>query len=101
MQQLHYGMAVEVEAVSRSTTDGTDLTPHAVRALRLSQLRPIAARLQAWRISIPGKSTYTKWATQCQVAPLLTAVAPLEAGPSWFDRLHRREPGLLKVVLEP
>jgi L-iditol 2-dehydrogenase len=36
-----------------------------------------------------------------QVAPLLTAVAPLEAGPSWFDRLHRREPGLLKVVLEP
>jgi L-iditol 2-dehydrogenase len=36
-----------------------------------------------------------------QVAPLLTAVAPLESGPSWFDRLHRREPGLLKVVLEP
>lgn len=36
-----------------------------------------------------------------QVAPLLSAVAPLESGPSWFDRLHRREPGLLKVVLEP
>ncbi len=36
-----------------------------------------------------------------QVAPLLTAVAPLEDGPFWFDRLHRREPGLLKVVLKP
>lgn len=36
-----------------------------------------------------------------QVAPLISAVAPLEEGASWFDRLYRREPGLLKVVLEP
>jgi L-iditol 2-dehydrogenase len=34
-------------------------------------------------------------------APLLSAVAPLPAGPSWFDRLYAREPGLLKVVLTP
>lgn len=33
--------------------------------------------------------------------PLLTATAPLEEGPIWFDRLYRREPGLLKVVLQP
>jgi len=35
------------------------------------------------------------------VRALVSAVAPLEEGPAWFDRLYRREPGLLKVVLEP
>ncbi len=35
------------------------------------------------------------------VKPLLSAVAPLADGPAWFDRLHRREPGLMKVVLRP
>jgi len=35
------------------------------------------------------------------VRALVSAVAPLEEGPVWFDRLYRREPGLLKVVLEP
>ncbi|MDA8426790.1 MAG: galactitol-1-phosphate 5-dehydrogenase [Treponema sp.] len=32
---------------------------------------------------------------------LVSAVAPLAEGAAWFDRLYRREPGLLKVVLEP
>jgi L-iditol 2-dehydrogenase len=31
----------------------------------------------------------------------ISAIAPLEEGPRWFDRLHRREPGLLKVLLKP
>jgi L-iditol 2-dehydrogenase len=35
------------------------------------------------------------------VEPLISAVAPLEDGTSWFHRLYEREPGLLKVVLEP
>lgn len=34
-------------------------------------------------------------------APLLSAVAPLSEGASWFDRLHKREAGLLKVILAP
>jgi len=33
--------------------------------------------------------------------PLLSARAPLSEGPAWFDRLYRKEPGLLKVILEP
>jgi len=33
------------------------------------------------------------------VKPLISAVAPLEEGASWFRRLHAREPHLLKVVL--
>ncbi|HWX22920.1 MAG TPA: galactitol-1-phosphate 5-dehydrogenase [Candidatus Binatia bacterium] len=36
-----------------------------------------------------------------QAAPLLSAAAPLAEGAAWFDRLYRKEPGLLKVVLKP
>jgi L-iditol 2-dehydrogenase len=36
-----------------------------------------------------------------KVKPLITAVAPLSQGPSWFDRLHAREPSLMKIVLDP
>jgi threonine dehydrogenase-like Zn-dependent dehydrogenase len=36
-----------------------------------------------------------------QCGPLLSAVAPLAEGAAWFDRLYRKEPGLLKVVLQP
>jgi len=36
-----------------------------------------------------------------QVGPLISAVAPLADGPSWFDRLYRHEPNLMKVILRP
>ncbi|HEY0759974.1 MAG TPA: galactitol-1-phosphate 5-dehydrogenase [Acidisarcina sp.] len=36
-----------------------------------------------------------------KVAPLISAVAPLTDGPQWFERLYAREPGLMKVVLDP
>ena len=36
-----------------------------------------------------------------QVKPLITAVASLEEGPRWFERLHAREPNLMKVILTP
>jgi threonine dehydrogenase-like Zn-dependent dehydrogenase len=32
---------------------------------------------------------------------IISAVAPLSEGASWFSRLHAREKGLLKIVLEP
>ncbi len=35
------------------------------------------------------------------VKPLISAVAPLDEGPRWFERLYAREPNLLKVVLQP
>lgn len=34
-------------------------------------------------------------------APLISAVAPLSEGAKWFERLHGRESGLLKVILRP
>ncbi|MGA7317007.1 MAG: galactitol-1-phosphate 5-dehydrogenase [Silvibacterium sp.] len=36
-----------------------------------------------------------------RVKPLITAVVPLEEGPQWFERLHKGEPNLMKVVLTP
>ncbi len=36
-----------------------------------------------------------------KAAPLISSTAPLVEGPAWFDRLYRKEPGLLKVVLKP
>jgi L-iditol 2-dehydrogenase len=36
-----------------------------------------------------------------KVKPLITAVVPLDDGPQWFERLHAREPNLMKVVLTP
>lgn len=36
-----------------------------------------------------------------QVKPLISAVAPLDEGPRWFERLYDGEPGLMKVVLTP
>jgi threonine dehydrogenase-like Zn-dependent dehydrogenase len=35
------------------------------------------------------------------VDAFMSARAPLSEGPSWFDRLSRQEPGLMKVILEP
>jgi L-iditol 2-dehydrogenase len=36
-----------------------------------------------------------------QVKPLITAVASLEEGPRWFERLHAHEPNLMKIILTP
>ena len=38
---------------------------------------------------------------EVQATPLISAVAPLVEGAAWFDRLYRKEPGLLKVILKP
>jgi L-iditol 2-dehydrogenase len=36
-----------------------------------------------------------------RVAPIINAIAPLTEGPQWFERLYAREPGLMKVILQP
>jgi L-iditol 2-dehydrogenase len=38
---------------------------------------------------------------QVKVDPMISAVAPLEEGARWFERLYAREPNLMKVVLAP
>lgn len=36
-----------------------------------------------------------------KVKPLISAAAPLEQGPQWFERLYKGEAGVMKVVLLP
>jgi len=36
-----------------------------------------------------------------RVTPLITAIAPLSEGARWFERLHSREPNLMKIVIDP
>ncbi len=36
-----------------------------------------------------------------KVDSLITAIAPLSEAPSWFERLHAREPNLMKIILDP
>ena len=36
-----------------------------------------------------------------EVNPLISALAPLRDGALWFNRLYTREPGLMKVILQP
>jgi len=36
-----------------------------------------------------------------RVGPMISATAPLSEGAEWFDRLRKREKGLVKVILEP
>ncbi len=40
-------------------------------------------------------------AGRVKVDGLISAKAPLSEGAQWFQRLYRREPGLMKVVLQP
>ena len=35
------------------------------------------------------------------VAPLISVAAPLDEGPTWFERLHRADGQLMKVILRP
>ena len=35
------------------------------------------------------------------VEPMLSAFAPIDEGPQWFERLYKHEAGLMKVVLHP
>ncbi len=36
-----------------------------------------------------------------KVDPVISAVIPLSEAPSWFQRLHKGEPGLMKVIVKP
>jgi L-iditol 2-dehydrogenase len=36
-----------------------------------------------------------------KVTPLITAIAPLSDAARWFERLHSREPNLMKIVIDP
>ena len=109
-------MDLTVEAVGRSETVGVaiesvrkggtvvlvgNISPEATLPLQKVVTRQI--RLQGSCASAGEYPRAIKLLASgaIQVKPLVTAVAPLEDGPQWFERLHAREPNLMKVVLTP
>jgi L-iditol 2-dehydrogenase len=111
-----FGADLAVEAVGMTQTVET-----AVRCLRKGGSLTLVGNLSP-RIELPLQVAVTRELTlygscassgeypacldmlvrgSVNAAPILSAVAPLAEGASWFDRLHRQEPGLLKVILKP
>jgi L-iditol 2-dehydrogenase len=118
IEQLTNGRGVDVtfEAVGRPETvaaaidctrkGGTvalvgNISPEVAIPLQKVVTRQI--RLQGSCASAGEYPQAMEWiaAGKIKVAPLITAIAPLEDGPSWFARLYAREPNLMKVVLDP
>lgn len=111
-----HGVDVALEAVGATPTIRT-----AIAALRkggsLCLVGNIAANIELPLQSVVTRelSVYGTCASQGEypecidlmasgivdVTPLISAQGSLEEGQSWFDRLHAKEPGLMKVVLNP
>ena len=118
MLQLTGGAGVDVvlEAVGREETIATgidctrkggtvtlvgNISPHIMLPLQKVVSRQI--RLQGSCASAGEYPQAIALITSgaIRVESLITAVARLSEGPSWFARLHAREPNLMKVVLDP
>jgi L-iditol 2-dehydrogenase len=110
------GVDIALEAVGRNETvaDAIDsvrkgggavlignITPNVNLPLQKVVSRQI--RLQGSCASAGEYPQAIRWMASgaIRVKPLITAVAPLEEGARWFERLYAREPNLLKVVLTP
>lgn len=110
------GVDVAVEAVGRNESvkacidsvrkGGTvvlvgNISPEVTISLQKVVTRQI--RLQGSCASAGEYPQAIEWMASgaIRVKPLITAIAPLEEGPQWFERLHAREPKLMKVVLTP
>ena len=110
------GVDVALEAVGRNETvaaaidaarkGGTvvligNITPQVTIHLQKVVSRQI--RLQGSCASAGEYPQAIEWMASgaIDVKPLISAVAPLEEGAQWFQRLHAREANLLKVVLRP
>jgi L-iditol 2-dehydrogenase len=110
------GVDVAIEAVGRNETvnacidsvrkGGTvvlvgNISPEVTISLQKVVTRQI--RLQGSCASAGEYPQAIEWMASgaIRVKPLISAIAPLEQGPQWFERLHAREPNLMKVVLTP
>ena len=110
------GVDIALEAVGRNETVAAaidsvrkgggvvligNITPNVTLPLQKVVSRQI--RLQGSCASAGEYPQAIRWMASgaIRVKPLITAVAPLEEGARWFERLYAREPNLLKVVLTP
>ncbi len=110
------GVAVALEAVGATTTIRTaiDSVTKGGTVTLIGNVSPtVEIPLQAVvsrQLRLQGSAASAGEYPKCidmlargaiKVKPLITAVAPLEEGAGWFDRLHSREPNLMKIILAP
>jgi L-iditol 2-dehydrogenase len=111
-----HGADVVFEAVGRNATVGAaidcvrkggtvvligNISPEVILPLQKVVSRQV--RLQGSAASCREYPEAMEMVTsgRIRIEPLITAVATLEEGPRWFERLHSGEPNLMKVVLTP
>jgi L-iditol 2-dehydrogenase len=111
-----HGADVVLEAVGRNATVGAaidvvrkggtvvligNISPEVTLPLQKVVSRQI--RLQGSAASCGEYPEAMEMVTsgRIRIEPLITAVATLEEGPRWFERLHSGEPNLMKIVLTP
>ena len=60
-----------------------------------------AERMQAHGMRVDADAVEAVANGSIEVEPLISAVASLNDGGEWFQRLYKNEEGLLKVILTP
>jgi len=78
-----------------------NLAPSVQLPLQTVQTREIVLQGSANSIHEPDACLDMMASGELDVTSLISAVAPLSEGVSWFERLARRETGLMKVILTP
>ncbi len=116
MQRTGAGVDVVFEAVGRNETitagieavgkGGTvtligNITPQVTIPLQVVVSRQLRLQGSAASAGEYPEAIELVRSGKIQVKPLITAVAPLEEGPRWFERLYAHEPNLMKIVLSP
>ena len=110
------GVDAAVEAVGRKETVSAAIASvrKGGRVTLVGNISPeVVLPLQTvvtWQIRLQGscasageypKAIELMAAGTIRVKPLITAIASLDEGPRWFERLYAREPNLMKVILTP
>jgi L-iditol 2-dehydrogenase len=113
-QTSGFGADIVLEAVGRNETIATaidcvrkggtvtligNITPQVTLPLQKVVSRQIRLQGSAASAGEYPEAIELVASGKIQVKPLITAVAPLEDGPQWFQRLYAHEPNLMKIVL--
>lgn len=107
-------VAIEVVGASATVNTAIDCTRRGGSICLVGNLSPKVEmplqKIVTRELSVYGSCASNGEIPQCidllsrkaiQVQPLITALAKLDDGPSWFKRLYEGEPGAMKVVLQP
>jgi L-iditol 2-dehydrogenase len=96
-------LATAIEAVERGghVTLIGNVAPRVDLPLQLAVSRQLSLHGACASSGEYGEAIALMRSGAIDVDPLVSVCAPLDEGAEWFDRLYKREPGLMKVLLQP